>query len=194
MDYRKEHNGWLTFHEHWGILVMVLLLPIVMILFSFLEFLHSHKYSMAVKSRNCNGCISSDAGSIYWCVLSKPETNQIQFVIMLPATTTTGPAGGDAWPSRGDDYCYLQVKGNGHQWKIENIMDWKSGVQTVRLRDLTANTISSLGLNEGRFWKLDGEGHATPLETIDAATMTKIFSQVKAGETNLAVGQATVQN
>jgi hypothetical protein len=184
MDYRKEHNSWLTFYEHWHFLGMVLVMAVLLaILLPMVSC--SYKTVKSVESDDFYGDLSTDTGSVYWNVLSEPGTNRVQFVLLLPVTTTIG-SGSTNHPSYADDFCDLQVKSNGHQWKIANALDWKTGIQTVQLQDLTANTTSTLDLNNGRFWQLDDAGHATPLEKIDAATMDKILSQVKADQTNSA--------
>jgi hypothetical protein len=183
MDNRKEHNRWLTFYKHWRFLVMAMvvvfsaLLPLPV--FSHLRIL------VTLKGMNLAGTFSRDTGSVYWCVLSRPETNEIQFVLLLPVTTTMELGNDAAWPDDGNDYCILQVKSNRHQWKIENVVDRKTGVQTVQLRDMTANTNSVLSLDKGRFWQLDDAAHTTRLETIDAATLARIMSEIKTNETNL---------
>lgn len=183
MVYRKEHNGWLTFHENWRFLVMVIVLVISALLplpvFSHLRLL------VTLKGVNMAGTFSRDAGSVYWCVLSRSQTNEIQFILLLPVTTTIDLGSDATWPADGNDYCILQVKSNRHQWKIENIVDGKTAVQTVHLRDMTANTNSVLNLEKGRFWQLDDAAHATRLETIDAATLARIMSEIKTNETNL---------
>ena len=193
MDYRKKHNGWLTFHENWRFLVMAMVVVVSALLplpvFSHLRIL------VTLKGMNMAGTFSRDSGSVYWCVLSRPETNQIQFVLLLPVTTTIDLGNDAAWPDDGNDYCILQVKSNRHQWKIEDIVDGKpvdgktvdgkTGVQTVQLRDLTTNTNSVLSLDKGRFWQLDDAGRATRLETIDAATLARIMSEIKTNESNL---------
>lgn len=183
MDYRKKHNGWLTFHENWRFLVMAMVVVVSALLplpvFSHLRIL------VTLKGMNMAGTFSRDSGSVYWCVLSRPETNQIQFVLLLPVTTTMDLENDANWPVEGNDYCNLQVKSNRHQWKIENIIDGKTGIQTVQLRDETAKTNSVLNLDKGRFWQLDDATHATRLETIDAATMARILSEIKTNETNL---------
>jgi hypothetical protein len=184
MDYRKEHNGWPTFQEHWWFLGMAffVLVPIFVLIFNLPNHLHSHG-SLASEPGNNAGFMSSGTGSVYWCVLSKPGTNELQFVLSFPATATFGQNGGYAWPSHAYDYCDFQVNSNGHQWKIENDMDWKTGVHTVLLRDLTANTTEALNLDIGRFWQLDDPGQAKRLESIDRAMLDKILGTVK---TNVA--------
>ena len=192
MDYRKEHNGWMTFYEHWWFLGLVLLMfvttPIFLMLFN-LAGLHTHRH-VPLGPEDCSGDMEqSDKGSVYWCVLAKPETNQIQFVLLLPVTATVG-SGNHCWPDHAYNYCDLQIKSTSHQWKIENLLDWKTGVHTVQLRDVTANTTGTLTLDKGRFWQLDDTGNAKRLETIDPAIQAQIFGQVKTNLTNLAMARA----
>jgi hypothetical protein len=184
MDYQKEHNGRQTFHEHWAIPLMMLAI-VLLALFLLPIISHRDRTAKIIESDDASGVMSSDSGSVYWNVLSEPTTNRIQFVLLLPVTTTIG-SGSTNQPSEAHDFCNLQIKSNGHQWKIENVLDWKTGVQTVQLRDQMANTTSTLNLNDGRFWQLDEEGHATTIEKIDSAIIAKIFSQVRADGTNLA--------
>jgi hypothetical protein len=184
MDYQKEHNGWQTFHEHRGIPLMMLAI-VLLALFLLPIISHHQRKAKIIESDDASGVLSSDDRSVYWNVLSEPTTNQIQFVLLLPVTTTIG-SGSTNQPPNAYDFCNLQVKSNGHQWKIENVLDWKIGVKTVQLRDLATGTTSSLNLDDGRFWQLDEEGHATPIEKVDSAIIAKIFSQVKADGTNLA--------
>jgi hypothetical protein len=109
--------------------------------------------------------------------------------LLLPVTTTIG-AGGEYHSDYAYDYCNLQIKSNHHQWRIGHTLDWKAGVQTVQLRDLTANTTGTLMLDNGRFWQLDEDGRARRLDTIDPATLAQIFVQVKTNETITASAQA----
>ncbi|HUA65897.1 MAG TPA: hypothetical protein VME24_08625 [Alphaproteobacteria bacterium] len=131
-----------------------------------------------------SGNFPRENGSVYWSVLSKPETNQLQFVLLLPVTTTFDWSDSANWPVDGNDYCLVQVKSNRHQWKLENFVDPKTGVQIVQLRDVTANTTNVLSLDKGRFWQLDDAGRATRLETADAATLARIMREVETNQAN----------
>ena len=156
----------------------MILMTIVLVLFLTHFGLSMHKTVKTIESDDFYGDLSSNTNSVYWNVLSEPGTNRIQFVLMLPVTTAIG-SGSKNLPSYDHDYCDLQIESNHHQWKIEDDLNWTNGVKTVQLRDLTANTASSLDLNSGRFWQLDDEGHPTPIENIDSNVMAKIFSQLK---------------
>lgn len=190
MDYRKEHNGWVTFFEHWSFLLIILLLIALTPLFFFLfRNFGSPKRAVISESDDISGDMSTDTNSVFWCVLSRPGTNQLEFVFLLPVTTTIG-SGGESHPTYSHDYCNLQVKSSGHQWKIDDDLDWKSGIHTVQFQDLTANTTEELKLDNGPFWQLDEQGHATRLDTVDSNTLAQIFAQVKTNETKIATGQA----
>lgn len=188
MDYQKEHNGWLTFIEHWGrFLILLIIVVLAALLLPIIS--HSHKITKIIQSDDSSGVLSSDAGSVYWNVLSEPATNQTEFVLLLPSTTTS-ESGSKNYTSYAYDFCNLQIKSNQHQWKIEGILDWQTGMQTVQIHDLTANSTTSLALTNGRYWQLDDEGHAAQVENIDPAIMAKIFDQVKAYQTNSAGTEA----
>ncbi len=182
MDYRKKRNGFAMFSEHWRFLVMTLIVSVSALLplpvFSHLRLL------VTLRGVNISGTFSRDTNSVYWCVLTKPETNQIQFVLFLPVMTNFDWSDSTTWPADGNDYCLLQVKSNRHQWKLENVVDLKTGGQTVKFLDVTANTTSDLNLTNGRFWQLNDAGRATRLEAIDAATLARILSEVKANQSN----------
>lgn len=190
MDHSKEHNGQMTFYEHWWFLALPMIGILAAIALPVFSELHRSQIS---KESNMSGFFSRDSGSVYWCVLSKPKTNQIQFVLLLPVTTTI-ESGGNSWTGHSDDYCNLQVKSTTHQWRIVNDLDWKAGVHTVQLQDLTANTTGTLTVDNGRFWQLDDTGGAKRLEAIDPGTMAQIFGQVKTNEAKMAMTRANAGN
>jgi hypothetical protein len=184
MDYGKERNGRLTFNEHWGILVIVLVLfalaQIFFVLFNFI-----HKLSKKPEPKDISGSVSSDTGSVCWDVLSERATNRIQFVLLLPGTTAIEPdyefrrAHSNVWN--------LWIKSNHHRWKIVSDGNGKTDVKTLQVRDLRANSVINLRLDAGRFWQVNDEGHATPLKNIDSSTMNMILRTVRHSQTNSAI-------
>jgi hypothetical protein len=192
MDYRKEYNGWLMFHKHWGFVVLALLVSVSALL-ALPVFSHS-RLLVTPNGVNMSGTFSRDAGSVYWRVMSKAETNQIQFVLLLPVASAMDLGNDAAWPADGNDYCDLQVKSNGHRWTIENMTDPKTRVQKLQLHDVTTKTTSDLNLEHGRFWELNDAGRATQLEVIDSNTLARIFAEVKMNETNFQAPQGNSGN
>lgn len=187
MDYRKKHNGRLTLHDHWDFLKMALAVS-AFALFAFPVFSHL-RLLVTPNGVNISGTFSRDNGSVYWSVLSKPGTNQMQFVLLLPVTTAIDWGNDGDWAADANDYCHLQVKSNRHQWKIEDIMDGKTGFRTMKLHDVTANTTNVLNLHDSRFWQLDDAGRATQLKTIDVAMLARIAEEIKENETNFQAPQ-----
>lgn len=180
MDYRKEHNGWATFYEHWWFLGLVLLmcafaafgLPVLSHLRHLLK-------PIRVNSYNTYGNITWDTGGVYWGAFEEPGTNRIRFVLLLPAITTIATRGDDD-PPYSCEFCDFQIKGSRHKWKTEDDCFWKTGAETLRLRDLTARTALDLNINSGRFWRLDEQGHATPITKLDPAILNKIYAEISA--------------
>jgi hypothetical protein len=140
--------------------------------------------------------LTNNAGIVYWEYLHDSETNDMQFVLWLPAADQTGPAGGQGSQRPGYDYYdyfLMKTKHDGHQWKIENDLSQKTGTQFVRFSDLTANTVTNIDLVQIRMWQISDDKTLTPLGKIDPLIAQKLSLQTESSMKQLYGGRTPAE-
>ena len=117
-------------------------------------------------------------GTVFWGNLHDATTNEIQYVLILPKTTEAvlhGQTQNDASYSCGD----FKLERNGHQWRIEAFGTLSNGTKSLQISDMTAQTVTSVTLPLGRFWRVSEDGTPTRLDKIDEAITQEIATQLR---------------
>lgn len=123
--------------------------------------------------------LTNSPGTVFWANLEDSATNDIQFVLLLPEADEIGCAGGGG-PEGGDttyDYWSLKTRRDGHQWEIEASGTMKTGTESLRLSDLTANTVTNINLSRSRTWRISDDWTLTPLDKIDPTITERVLHQ-----------------
>lgn len=140
--------------------------------------------SQAPNNERMAGCgeftFTNSTGTVFWGNLQDSATNDIQYVLVLPEADHAGCGS----QTRGDitcNYCDLQTKRDGHQWKIVANGSLKTGTESLWFSDLTANTVTNIDLNRSRIWRISDDGISVPLDKTDSAIMERVLHESEAG-------------
>ncbi len=154
--------------------------PILFLLLALTALLAGCSHSPKNVRANGDGffTLTNNEGIVYWGYLHDPTTNDVQFVLLLPAADQTGPGGVEGSQRPGYDYYdyfYLKTKRDNHLWKIETNVSQKTGTGSLQFSDLTANTVAYIDLGRSRTWRISDNGILTPLDKIDPTIAEKVL-------------------
>jgi hypothetical protein len=133
--------------------------------------------------------LTNNTGVAYWENVQESKTNDLRFILLLPASEHFG-SGSQGHGYANYNYCNLTTKRDGHQWKIEANEDLKTRAESLRLYDLTANTVVFINLAQSRWWQISDDRQLIPLDQIDPSITEKVSRESEAGFKNLQSFQA----
>jgi hypothetical protein len=115
---------------------------------------------------------------LLWCTLASGSQTDIQYVLWLTATNgLNGCLESFADPRhRGQ---HVNITRDGHQWLIEASGKLSSGIESLRLSDVTAQSAVNADLQRSRFWQLSEEGTLIQVDAVDPAVTNKVVQESK---------------
>ena len=119
-------------------------------------------------------------GTVVWGNRHDANTNDIQFVLILPETAEAG-CGAQSWGGGYYVYGDLKIKSNGHRWKIEARRTMNTRLESLQLFDSTAQMEMKVYLQLGRYWRVSENGMVARLDTVDEAITRKVLHESEVG-------------
>ena len=124
--------------------------------------------------------LTNTTDTVFWGHVQDSKTNDLQFILLLPEADQFG-SGSQMHGDASYDYCDLKTKRDGHQWKIEANGNLNTGTESLRLSDLTANTVTNIDLGRSRLWQISDDRLLIPLDKIDPTITERVLHESEAG-------------